>query len=677
LSVFLELDAPGQNQGINIASTNVMHHIKSIAIWGAILFYFPIISLFSRELRIIKKEILIKEIISNYDPPSTDIGDPEKYYWPKTLARLEMYGANDSLANNWISMFAERSPFHFTLVGMARIMHLYPNAPAIVKQRNTILKKVFERTDSYNCWTAEGTENHINMSRTSGYLFAQEAIKHNYKTDEARIHHEEMKEWILNWSKLIYQKGTGEWNSGIYGTYNLIGWLNLYDFSEDAEVKSAAKTVCDYYATEMALYYSWGVLGGAEMRGTGVGKNLGTSTSYQTWFWFSDNEKPDFSLGREYIQAIHAATSTYQPAEVIIQLAKKNMEKPFHTFIQMPDYLLTKLGFCQNQLYASNHFTLGSMASAYGGWSGSTSQIVSWKMVAKPEKPEDVPFQMSGNGLYYDNQDGKIRDPFTQIIQKENVLFQLTFVPKNVKEIEAQINALIKKWSLNWKNDFFLRFPEEGYKKNVVKGIKEKTKKTGSYLSIDNRTSGYIEDGITFLEMNGTYAAIRSISQLYPVEDKSDYDKKTKFQFMVDRSKNGQLSGFVIEMGDFGSHGSFQKFKAAIKKTNIIKPSIENPYTLVYNTSKGERLEAKFQPEGSFEEAIVDWGYGVQNQQTHINSAPFVQPAWPSGAGMGKVGVLVEHPYPVSNSIFSGPVVNLENGLLRIQMNGKQFEVRN
>jgi len=648
--------------------------LRFLALFAGLLLYN---GLFAKDLQAEKKDILIKEIANHYDPPSTDIGDPEKYYWPKSIARMEMYGAKDSLANAWISLFANRSPFHFTLVGMCRLMMLYPESPALLKYKETILKKVFERKDSYNCWTAEGTENHINMSRTSGYLYAQEALKINFKPEEAKAHEIEMKNWIISWSKLIYQKGTGEWNSGIYGVYNLIGWLNLYDFADDAEVKNAARAVCDYYAAEMALYYSWGVVGGAEMRGNGIGHNLGNSTSFLTWYWYSEIGQPDFSKGREYIQAIHAATSKYQPSESMVQLARKKMEKPFQTYVQMPDYLLTKLGFCQNQFYATNHFTLGSMASPYGGWSGSTSQIVSWKMVAKPEKEGDKPFQMTGNGLFYDNQCGKIRDPFTQVIQKENVLFMLSLLPKNANEIEIQVNDLIKKWSSSWKNDFVLRFPEEDYKKNVVKSIKEKQRKSGAYLSIDNRARVMLEGGIMYLEMNGTYASIRSVSQEYPFEKKNVGKKESDFQIVEDATAKGSLSGFVIEMGDFGSHGSFEKFKTAMKKSSLIKPTKENPYSVVYKSGKGESLEAKYQLDGSFQEAIVDWGYGVKNQQTHISSAPFVQPAWPGGPGHGKIGELVNHPYPVSNSIFSGPVINLENGILRIQMNGKLYEIHN
>ncbi len=621
-----------------------------------------------------KRENLLKAIALEYEPPSAKIGDPEKYYWPKTIARFELYGQKDSLANAWVKQFSNRSPFHFTLVGMCRIMGKYPEAPEVKANRQTILQKVFDRKDSYNCWTAEGTENHINMSRTSGYLYAQEAIKSDFRKEEAEKRLQEMKIWILDWSKQIYLKGTGEWNSSIYGTYNVIGWLNLFDFATDPEVKNAAKAVCDYYAAEMALYYSWGVMGGAEMRGNGILSNLGSSAPYLSWYWFSDNEKLNTDFGREYIQSIHAATSGYVPSETLRQLALKNTASPFLTRIQMPDYLLSKPGFCQNQLYASNHFTLGSMSSAYGGWSGSTSQIVSWKMVAKPESENQAPFQMSGNGMYYSENSGKIRDPFTQIIQHERVLFQLTCLPKNVQEVEKQTSAMIKKWSQNWKNDFEIRFPEESYKPNVVKPIKGKQRRSGSFLVFDERAKTVLEGGVMFLEMNGTYAAIRSICQEYPLP-KSEKGKKTAgFDWVEDQCNMGTLSGFVIEFGDFGSHGSFEKFKSAIKKTQLSKPSKDKPYSLVYQTSNGQLIEASFEPEGAFQEAIVDWGYGVKNQQTQITSAPFVQPVWPSGMGHGKVGKLKNQNIDLGPWVFKGPVISLKNGSLKVELNGKVFE---
>jgi hypothetical protein len=649
-----------------------MHHFFIFAFLGILYSAIFPNKLKASDLFEKKKGSLLQEIVFRYLPPSSDIGDPEKYYWPKTIARLELFGQNDSLANAWIAQFSNRSPFHFTLVGMCRILGRYPDAPQVKANRKTILQKVFDRKDSYNCWTAEGTENHINMSRTSGYLYAQEALKLGFKKAESQKRLQEMKIWILDWSKNIYQKGTGEWNSSIYGVYNLIGWLNLYDFAEDNEVKAAAKAVCDYYAAEMALNYSWGVMGGAEMRGNGILANMGSSSPYLSWFWFSESEALNSDLGKEYIQSVHAATSAYKPEEAMIQLAQKKMEKPFETRIQMPDYLITQLGFCQNQLFASNHYTLGSMASPYGGWTGSTSQIVAWKLVARPEKIQDLPFQMSGNGRYYQENSGKTRDPFTQIIQKGRVLFQLTCLPKNIQEIESQINGLVKKWSQNWQSDFAKRFPEESEKPNVVKPIKGKIRKSGSYLVYDERAKVWLDGGIMFLEMNGTYVAIRSICQEYPNALKQK--EKPGFDWVADQCAMGSLSGFVIETGDFGSHGSFDKFKAAMKKSSLQKPGSDSPYSLVYQSSLGEKLEAEFQPSGTFQEAIVDWGYGVKQPQTHINTAPFVQPKWPEGLGHGKMGKLNGMNLQVEGGVFSGTVMELERGILKIKIQGKVFE---
>jgi len=636
--------------------------------------------LFGQSLSEKKKSFLLEQTGITYNPPSSDIGDPEKYYWPKTIARMEMMGVKDSLSNSWITLFADRSPFHFTLVGMVRIYNLFPTAPALQKHKLRILEKVFDRKDSYNCWTAEGTENHINMSRTSGYLFAQAAIEENFRKEEASQKLSDMKKWILDWSKLIYSKGTGEWNSGIYGNYNLIGWLNLYDFAKDPEVKSAAKAVCDYYASELALYYSWGVNGGAEMRGNGVGHNFGTSTSFLGWFWFSQEETFNPDWGREFIQTIHAATSTYKPDPVVRDLALKQIENPFNTAVQMPDYLITRKGFCSNQFYATNHFTLGSTSTRYGGWTGSTSQIITWKMVAKPANGKEVPFQLSGNGMFYKEIYGKIRDPFTQVVQNENVLIQMTRFPAQLDKVENGVNECVSKWSKNWKKDFLLRFPEEKWKPNVVKSIKGKHRKSASYLVLDERGAVSLEQGIYFVEYQGTFIAIRAIQQQYPIVLKQELKAKEKqferFDWVTDDAAPGKLCGFVIEIGDFGSYGTFEKFKAAMKKTILIKPEPGNPMKFMYTDGKGRVLDVEFQPSGSFEEAIVDWGYGVVTQQTSIGSAQFVQPQWPEGDGHGKVAKLLvdgkENSIPVG--VFEGPVLELKNGILRLHTNGKSFE---
>lgn len=105
-----------------------------------------------------------------------DLSDFGKYNYPKIIAVFEKYGASSpeaELFNQRMKIYRKKPTFHFNLVGLPRILLGYPNSPPVKKYEKDFLKRVFERTDSYNAWTCEGTENHINMSRTSGYLYAQ------------------------------------------------------------------------------------------------------------------------------------------------------------------------------------------------------------------------------------------------------------------------------------------------------------------------------------------------------------------------------------------------------------------------------------------------------------------------------------------------------------------------
>jgi len=395
------------------------------------------------------------------------------------------------------------------------------------------------------------------------------------------------------------------------------------------------------------------------------------------WYWFS--EKPEFNpeLGKEYIQIIHAATSTYLPGAELQVLASKKYNKPVYTHIRMPDYLLTRQGFCDNKFYAGPAFTLGSMASGYGGWTGSTSQIVSWKMVGKPTSEKELPFQISGNGMYFSNIQGKIKDPFTQVLQSENVLFQLTRLPTNLAEIEKVIGSKVKEWSKNWKKDFFNRFPTETYKTSVIKETKEKRRKSNSFLVLDQRGEASLENGVYFVHLGETYVAIRSIHQEYPLAMKGKSVKAPyEFDWVSDNAAPGSLCGFVLEFGDFSTHGTYEHFKASIKKTVLKKPTKDLPLQLEYTDTHGRVLHATFVSNGTFEEAIVDWGYGVSDPQTHITSPPFIQPAWPSGEGYGTKGLLLVNgqPEPTFDGIFKSPLLELQNGILRHHLNGKTIE---
>ncbi|MCU0336163.1 MAG: hypothetical protein MUF62_14175, partial [Chitinophagaceae bacterium] len=267
-------------------------------------------------------------------PPGWDgkLADFGKYHYPMFLAQLALPDTSrqrQQILADRMAMFAQMPTFHFNLVGVPRMLYQFENHPVIQQHRLALLQRVWERTDSYNAWMAEGTENHISMSKTSAYLYAQAALRwHPAQFPDAAQKMALMKRWIMDWSKRIYYSGTGEFNSAIYQAYTIVGWLSVYDFAQDPEVKAAARAVLDYYAAETALHYTQGMCGGADMRGQNCVRSFQGSYAYFGWLWYGDSPVPlsastlDQGVNtNEIIQAVHGAMSSYRPPLAAAQLA--------------------------------------------------------------------------------------------------------------------------------------------------------------------------------------------------------------------------------------------------------------------------------------------------------------------------------------------------------------------
>lgn len=575
-----------------------------------------------------RSAFLIEQIACHYQPPASSIGDAEKYYWPKAMARLQFYGLKDSISNAWIDFFQNEAPFHFTLVGMARLLYLFPEAAAMQLTKEQYLRQVFAVTNSDNAWWGEGTENHLAMARTSAYLYAQAA---QGTIPIATMQLKLAKDWLLAYARRIREVGNGEWNSSIYNAYSIVAWLNIYDFAEDSQLKKAAKRVLDYYALDLGLHYSFGILGGPEMRGNGVGV-FPVATHFLAWLWFGQNPNIDFSANREYIQSIHAATSSYRPPALALQLADKSRFQAGSYRINRPDYLLEQAGFVQETFYVHPQFTLGSCRDAYGGWTGSTVQMVPWKLVLA--RSNALPVEVSGNGRYYKLWSGRSRNPFTQVLQADNVLFQLTQTPVNLEPVQAQITQIVEDWAKAWQRDFTQRFPGSVDKKNVVNLNKGVIAQNQSYLTLPAEVSFQQKGNCFLVNFGSVYLACTALGD-------SIYTLATggRKQLLV-QSPLGQCCGWVLEV--VPGEQTFQQF---CQQWQVQDLRMDTRQTLMYRSRDGRELRARYVDEGTFQEASVDWGYGPNQVQSIAfgrakQASPFRQPTWPRGLGYGRRGEL-------------------------------------
>jgi hypothetical protein len=617
-----------------------------------------------------RARLLTDVIADDYVPPAMTIGDPEKYYWPKAIARMHKYGHEDSIANAWISALKDRSPFHFTLVGMARLMSLYPEAPSMIRHKTDILQQVFDRTDSHNAWTSEGTENHINMDRTSGYLFAQHALSYPVQFPEAPEKLAIMKQWIKDWSKTIYTYGTGEWNSSIYQTYSILGWLNLYDFAIDEEVRLIARAVLDYYTAEMALHYSWGGYGGSEKRGRGVRGNPNGATHYLCWLWFGvqNDSVPFVQRGGEYIQSIHAVTSTYFPPEPLVDLARKDAAKPAWYMNSKPSYLFETPSFVKQFFYFDQHFSMGSALSPYGGWTGATSQLVNWKLVVATENP-DKPHQVSGNGRFHDNWSGSMANPWTQIAQYKHTLIQLTLTPAKKWELIHDVEAIVRNWAEDWQRDFSARFPNDD-KPNVVNFARNILADNTGYITLPFDARLDFAGKYCLADLGKTWVAVYFVASDV-VSEAHNLLIADDRKILIDKAPDGTLCGFVIEVASADQYENFDAFKQAIlMKAPPTASMYKDMPGLRYQALTGDTIETYYQTYGVFSEALYDWGYGAHEQQSLITSPPFRQPDWPSGEGYGRMPLLRINGLEVALSdrwsVFDGPQLFHDNEVLKI-----------
>lgn len=624
-----------------------------------------------------RADVLITHVADEYQPPSMNIGDPEKYYWPKAIARFEKYGVTDELANSYIATFRYNSPFHFTLVGMARIMSGYPDAPAMKKHKIQYLQEVFERTDSHNPWTSEGTENHINMSRTSGYLFAQHALEFPELFPQAHLRLQQMELWIKQWAEQLYERGNAEWNSDIYEFYNMVGWLNLYDFAENRDVKNIARAVLDFYAAEIALFYSWGLPGGPAMRGGGIGNTRNTATNYLGWLWFGTSNDFPFPLkGSQYIQMVHATSSNYFPPQVLIDIGKKDMELPSWYRLGRPSYSLTKPSFIKQFFYVTNTYSLGSAVSPYGGWTGSTWQMINWRLVVRSEKT-GWPFEIGGNGRFYDEWTGKSTNPFTQISQHKNVLIQMTKIPENAKSIVDSVKQKVDAWDKKWERDFKKRFPHDQHKikHGVVNFAGKMIMENKSYISFPAEADIQQKDNFYLVRLNQVTLLVIPFQSVQEINEIIIKNQNRKV--LLDEAQVNQMCGFVMEVlhEDSIPAGHVEQLKDILSDLQI-----DTDVGMVsYTSITGHKMNVLYKEKGWFQEATVDWGYGVETPRIMMTGADFKQPEWPSGKGYGRIPFLevdgnvmdFEESWP----LFEGESIKMKNKILDIQLSGENYKV--
>lgn len=180
----------------------------------------------------------------------------------------------------------------------------------------------------FNSWVdVRSTDNLRAMREGAVYLMAEETGN----TAVAKIY----KDRIRAYATACFSTGMGEWDSGNYLAHTIVGYLQVYDFAKDPEVKALAKGVLDYLSTVAAVAYFKGGVCAPNARDY---NNIGPKEGFagETWLWFGDNEAVEG--GKPYRDFIHLGTSAYRPPAAVLAVARKDFPRPVEILEAKPTY---------------------------------------------------------------------------------------------------------------------------------------------------------------------------------------------------------------------------------------------------------------------------------------------------------------------------------------------------
>jgi hypothetical protein len=354
------------------------------------------------------------------------------------------------------------------------------------------------------------TDNLRSMREVSVYLFAEETGN--------ELVRKVYRERIRRTARGFYSVGNGEWDSPAYIGLTIQGYLMLYDFARDPEVRLLAKGILDYLSTATALKFFHGGASGPNTRDYGTwaaGTGGGGSWAWSTWL--------PVQRGAKVKLADPLFLSAYRPPAAVVALAGDEVTKPWEHLASHPVYNNWVPGAddapaYHETLYRSRDFQIGSQAEG-GTGDGNGGKIV----LAHPERGCDYFFVTSktkGNPCVGGND-----------------------------RIAQCRNALI--WAGHGAKDWRILLPVDA--------------------AIER------ENGVVFLKFARGWAAIHplrcQVGEVDPAlvtpflgkggADSSGAGKVTQSALPA-KAEEGALTGFAIEMADGLHFADYAAFKAAV-----------------------------------------------------------------------------------------------------------------
>ncbi|MGM9652216.1 MAG: hypothetical protein ACI3XP_01095 [Eubacteriales bacterium] len=219
----------------------------------------------------------------------------------------------------------------FRLNIILRMLHLYPDTPLLGDDAKAEIKALLL---DFDYWYGENvkypgkqiiwTENHVMLFMVAEYLAAklypEEQFRFRGKKGAEIV--EDVRAGLIEWMDLKLRVGFSEWDSNCYTNENVLSLLNVYDFTDDAELKRKAKALLDVITFSMAVNSYKGnycCTHGRTYLNQIVRMNSASTTMLESLMW--GVPEVDQLGGRLDFGSMALTTSSYEPQPIIDKIA--------------------------------------------------------------------------------------------------------------------------------------------------------------------------------------------------------------------------------------------------------------------------------------------------------------------------------------------------------------------
>lgn len=486
-------------------------------------------------------------------------------------------------------------------------------------------QQIFDEVTTYEGWLSGGTENHIAMRRTAGFLFGEAfpgaAFAHGLKGSDLAA---ECYGYMREYGRLLYENSMVEFLSPIYHACHTAAWLNIYDFAKDPDAKLCARAILDWMFADLAANSHQSIILPPAARAKGLMTDsyqlstVRSNTQWSAWlYWGAGNVDATFeavAVTETWKQSpftLHAV-SDYVPEPVIRNLGSKDMCAPYSLLqaranrevIEPPS--VNPYGkpepnlrnapnsrYVARSVYVAGDYAIGAGARCADIDEPTVRHAHAFNVVWKDKSPRNWLFFV--HPYWYVNrvEDGATEplgvhdwsgtSPFLQMVHWENAAVLLVDIP-DVDPYHDQPVGTNPKWISDR--------PKRPYK--VLNAYIPET-----VAEVQERPAGM------FLRAGDVYVAIRPIGGIASWE-------ATWRDGFKQLAIAGDIVGAAVEVGDREEYGALDAFVDRVSSSELDLTGLDDDRRVVYSTSRGHRLEiqhnkADWRPIASVNGTVLDF----------------------------------------------------------------------